>query len=65
MRRKLTKPQQQMLDFLATNPSYYTQQELAKGAGFDHHQKATAAIMGLFMKGYIVLAVDPPEDDVQ
>jgi hypothetical protein len=58
MHRTLTAPQQLALDFLImVQPSGQTQRELATAAGFDHHQKFAVAIMGLYMKGYLV--VDP------
>lgn len=57
MRTPLTNPQAQMLGFLVSGHPLGTQRGMAKEAGFDHPQKATAAIMGLVMKGYLV--VDP------
>jgi hypothetical protein len=56
-KRPLTDAQARMLAYLASDGPRFTQRQLAAGAGFDHHQKAVAAVMGLMMKGYLV--VDP------
>ncbi len=59
---KLTPPQKAVLDALSSDDLAYfadgtpafSQRELSETAGLDHPQKAVAAVMGLFMKGYLV-----------
>lgn len=54
-KKPLTKPQARMLRYLSSGKPIWTQRQLAIDAGFDHPQKATAAVMGLLVKGYLVV----------
>lgn len=62
MKKPLTDLQQTALDYFTTNDiTGLSQRELAQAIGFPSHQALTSSVMGLFMKGYLV--VERKRDD--
>lgn len=51
----LTPPQQLAYDYILSGKPVLSLRQMAADAGFDHPQKLTVALAGLFIKGYLVL----------